>query len=793
MSRSMIARQNIKLNLVPGGVPPVLNVSQYDSAYDVHFTIYNGAQLFEIPDDVSIQFQETKCDGNGFTVGATKSAQTGQCYIWMQEQMSAVPGDQICELVLTNTTEDQIGTANFIMRVEPAALNKSTVISESEIAYANQVLAQLGSVAAYKAQLDAQGNEIDQLNTDLAAEVAARQAADNTLQSNINSEASTRATADAALQSQINQLVAPEGAAPSAAEVENARVGADGTVYSTLGDAIRGQVTDVKTAINQNNALRDTQIVLSSDKFAVGTILYSTGFDYSSSSKVRIASNVPDGLYRLAADTGYEFGVYLYQSGTYVGCVQTDGTIAKAQSVKYFTEYTLNQAYDTRVVLKRTDNGNMTVDESAHLKFFCMTDTSLSKPWKAADAKAVGERLGTVDEHMQRLSDIAAGNENEVIFYQLTGTEKLIAGIAINGSGAETTSSTSFVTDFIPIGNEENQIYSEVTLTEYNFSYYHYVAFYDTNKGFISREGGLKNATINTSVPSGTKYIRTSLTYVGTYLTGYSLKVWQDSVLKGSPRNKWYVLGDSISAGYYSMTASMAQAAGVTLTYNSPVTTEGGEATGSVWDSSLAHNYWGYANKWYLKRTLVGKAYPGQGYFHTAAGNSQNGVYVVTHNDFSDAGLITVAWGFNDWHYNMARGNHDLIDASVPYPGENYDTTQITTVNQAIWFCLGELIRQAPNAKIVVQTPMNGWAYGGDWSTNWGIGYAMSNSGKLSDIHDDIVYWADYYGLQVLDMTYGNSIVNRRNIKDTIIDGSHPSDAAHQQLGRTVAVALKYC
>lgn len=306
MARSMIARQNIKLNLVPGGVPPVLNVSQYDSAYDVHFTIYNGAQLFEIPDDVSIQFQETKRDGNGFTVGATKSAQTGQCYIWMQEQMSAVPGDQICELVLTNTTEDQIGTANFIMRVEPAALNKNTVISESEIAYANQVLAQLGSVAAYKAQLDAQGNEIDQLNTNLAAEVAARQAADNTLQSNINSEASTRATADAALQSQINQLIAPEGSAPSAAEVENARVGADGTVYPTLGDAIRGQVTDVKTALDDST----NTLGIAGTQFSVGA----NTVHPSSANKVNIGIKNGEKYLILVTTTGrnnftlFEFG-----------------------------------------------------------------------------------------------------------------------------------------------------------------------------------------------------------------------------------------------------------------------------------------------------------------------------------------------------------------------------------------------------------------------------------------------------------------------------------------------------
>lgn len=282
MARSMIARQNIKLNLVPGGVPPVLNVSQNDSAYDVHFTLYNGAQLFEIPDDVTIQFVEKKRDGNGYDVGATKSAQTGQCYIWMQKQMTAVPGDQICELILTNTTEDQIGTANFIMRVEPGPVDDDTSFSDSDIAYANQVLAQLGSVAAYKAQLDAQGNEIDQLNTNLAAEVAARQAADNTLQSNINSEASTRATADAALQSQINQLIAPEGAAPSAAEVENARVGADGTVYQTLGDAIRGQVTDVKTAISN---ISGTEILIFEDGYIdipnVGTVVSLTRTAYT--------------------------------------------------------------------------------------------------------------------------------------------------------------------------------------------------------------------------------------------------------------------------------------------------------------------------------------------------------------------------------------------------------------------------------------------------------------------------------------------------------------------------------
>lgn len=46
------------------------------------------------------------------------------------------------------------------------------------------------------------------------------------------------------MQSQINQIVAPSGKAPSGAEVQNARIGADGVTYDTLGTAIRTQVNN---------------------------------------------------------------------------------------------------------------------------------------------------------------------------------------------------------------------------------------------------------------------------------------------------------------------------------------------------------------------------------------------------------------------------------------------------------------------------------------------------------------------------------------------------------------------
>ena len=88
--------------------------------------------------------------------------------------------------------------------------------------------------------------QITTVSNNLTTEITNRKNADTTLQDNITSEAATRASTDSNLQAQINQIVAPSGEAPSAAEVQNARIGADGVTYDTLGTAIRTQVDELK-------------------------------------------------------------------------------------------------------------------------------------------------------------------------------------------------------------------------------------------------------------------------------------------------------------------------------------------------------------------------------------------------------------------------------------------------------------------------------------------------------------------------------------------------------------------
>lgn len=82
------------------------------------------------------------------------------------------------------------------------------------------------------ADAQATGEAISGLNTDINTEKLARQSTDNSLQA------------------QIDQLVAPSGTAPNPAEIENARIGADGVTYDTLGNAIRTQFSNVKSDFN---------------------------------------------------------------------------------------------------------------------------------------------------------------------------------------------------------------------------------------------------------------------------------------------------------------------------------------------------------------------------------------------------------------------------------------------------------------------------------------------------------------------------------------------------------------
>lgn len=123
--------QTYNIDLVPNGKPLIVNVSQYDKlSRTLEFNVYSGGVLFEIPSGTAAVIQGTKIDDTGFSYNMTVS--TSKVSMDIEQQMTVFDGDVHCEIVFTKNAE-QLGSANFILRVEKAAISDETIISETDI------------------------------------------------------------------------------------------------------------------------------------------------------------------------------------------------------------------------------------------------------------------------------------------------------------------------------------------------------------------------------------------------------------------------------------------------------------------------------------------------------------------------------------------------------------------------------------------------------------------------------------------------------------------------------------
>lgn len=151
-----------------------------------------------------------------------------------------------------------------------------TLTQENQAAEAKATGDRIAAEATARAEADTA------LQQSIAAETAARTLA-------VNTEIANRESSDTFLQAQINQIIAPSGEAPSAAEVENARIDVDGVTHATLGEAIRGQVSDLKSATDAaDRSVKNaaTPMPISLD-WEIGTIHATTGNPSSSAKMIR--------------------------------------------------------------------------------------------------------------------------------------------------------------------------------------------------------------------------------------------------------------------------------------------------------------------------------------------------------------------------------------------------------------------------------------------------------------------------------------------------------------------------
>ena len=136
------------INLVPGTMIPRANISQYDTGARVlKFQVYNGESLFTFTNAMTVALVGTKPDNKGFTYEGT--IENNQPTFDVTDQMSAVAGKVRAELIVYEDGE-RLGSGNFVIFVEEAALADDTDMSETDIAMIEQAVTAVGSMDSLK-------------------------------------------------------------------------------------------------------------------------------------------------------------------------------------------------------------------------------------------------------------------------------------------------------------------------------------------------------------------------------------------------------------------------------------------------------------------------------------------------------------------------------------------------------------------------------------------------------------------------------------------------------------------
>ena len=125
-----INAQKIKLNIVPGGIIPIINVSQNDIGRVLQFELYDGLSSASITAGTTATIEGTKPDKHAFQYDATISGNV--VTVNTVQQMVIVPGTVECTLTLTYSGQ-VIGTALFFMEVERSGLDMNADVSDTEL------------------------------------------------------------------------------------------------------------------------------------------------------------------------------------------------------------------------------------------------------------------------------------------------------------------------------------------------------------------------------------------------------------------------------------------------------------------------------------------------------------------------------------------------------------------------------------------------------------------------------------------------------------------------------------
>lgn len=113
-----VITQTFTLNLVPNlSSTLVVHCSQADGGLkEFKVTMLNGTSIYTIPNGATVYIEGTCADGKIFNYKCSYA--DAVVTIPLQDDMTATAGPCVCDLLFLDSSNNRIGTANFILFVE---------------------------------------------------------------------------------------------------------------------------------------------------------------------------------------------------------------------------------------------------------------------------------------------------------------------------------------------------------------------------------------------------------------------------------------------------------------------------------------------------------------------------------------------------------------------------------------------------------------------------------------------------------------------------------------------------
>lgn len=137
-----------------------------------------------------------------------------------------------------------------------------------------------------------------------------------------------------------------------------------------------------------------------------GAISSSSGANSSSTTRIRTTGYIGAGAKRISIAAGYKYMVFGYNAGTYMGTWNGSSFVKSGNWRTTDLDLTTLPAYDLRLVMATSPTDSaITTSAASNVTLLSSTDTALTTPGVAADAKTTGDAVGALRAEMLNISN----------------------------------------------------------------------------------------------------------------------------------------------------------------------------------------------------------------------------------------------------------------------------------------------------------------------------------------------------------------------------------------------------